>query len=258
MTAPVSMPRVLVTREDPAPLAEAVARAGGDPILLPLLETRWLPFEMPPGTTLEDYDWVAFTSARALEAIARRAEQRGWSWPPQSRCAAVGDRTADELQAQGWMPECIATDGTAQSLVACLGAHGLLGAQVLFPCSAIAEPTLPEGLRAIGAKVVVLPVYTTVTTWSDAPEKLPFLTRELTAALARGCVATVASPSAVRALADLAFAGGALDALRRIPVAALGPTTGAAARAAGLRCTEADGRSLACLARKAVELGLAP
>ena len=37
-------PRVLVTREDPGPLAEAIATDGGEPILLPLLATRWLPF----------------------------------------------------------------------------------------------------------------------------------------------------------------------------------------------------------------------
>jgi uroporphyrinogen-III synthase len=48
MAAPTMLPRVLVTREDPAPLAEAIARAGGEPILLPLLETRWLPFKLPP------------------------------------------------------------------------------------------------------------------------------------------------------------------------------------------------------------------
>jgi uroporphyrinogen-III synthase len=250
------MPRVLVTREDPAPLAEAIARAGGEPILMPLLTTRWLPFELPGGKTLEDYDWVAFTSARALEAIASAAERRGWSWPPQSRAAAVGDRTADELQALGWMPECIAADHTARGLVTGLSATGLLGARVLFPCSAIADPTLPDGLRGAGASVEVLPVYTTQPTWADAPENLPFLARELGDALRSGCVASVASPSAVRALADVGFAGGVLDLLRRTPVAALGPTTAAAAKQLGWQVAEADGRSLACLARKAVELGL--
>jgi uroporphyrinogen-III synthase len=131
----------------------------------------------------------------------------------------------------------------------------MLGARVLFPCSAIAEPTLPDTLRAQGAQVEVLPVYTTVTVWADAPEKLLFLTRELADALEGGCVAACASGSAVRALNDLAFAAGLLDALRRTSIAALGPATAAAARGLGLAVAEADGRSLACLARKAVELG---
>jgi uroporphyrinogen-III synthase len=256
MSSDHPMPRVLVTREDPGPLAEAIATAGGEPILLPLLSTRWLPFEMPGGRTLDDYDWVTFTSVRGFEAIARAAERLEWAWPPQTRSAAVGDRTADELTAHGWMPECVAPEGTARSLADCLvTSFPLLGARVLFPCSAIAEPTLPEALRAQGAVVEVLPVYTTVTVWADAPERLPFLTRELAEALAGGCVATCASGSAVRALNDLAFAAGLLDGLRLTPIAALGPTTAAVARSLGLPVTEAGGRTLACLARKAVELG---
>jgi uroporphyrinogen-III synthase len=248
-------PRVLVTRENPGPLAEAIALAGGDPVLLPLLSTRWLPFELPGGATLDDWDWIAFTSVRAFEAVARAAERQGWNWPPGSRSAAVGDRTADELTAHGWMPECVAPEGTARSLADCLStSFPMLRARVLFPCSAIAEPTLPDTLRQQGALVEVVPVYTTVTAWADAPEQLPFLSRELTEALRGGCVATCASSSAVRALNDLAFAAGVLDDLRRTAIAALGPTTAGAARNLGLSVTEADGRSLACLARKAVEL----
>ena len=258
MATPVATPRVLVTREDPAPLAEAIARAGGVPIVLPLLTTRWLPFALPDGRRLEDYDWVAFTSVRALDAVVRHVQREGWTWPPETRSAAVGDRTAHELQAQGWMPECVSETSTAQGLLECMTAHGMLGARVLFPCSAIAETTLPDGLRTLGASVDVLPVYTTTAVWDEAPEKLPFLARELATALQSRCVATCASPSAARALVDLAAASGTLEALRTTPVAVLGPTTARAARELGLRSVESDGRTLACLARKAVEIGRKP
>jgi len=244
-----------VTREDPGPLAEAISRAGGTAFALPLLVTRWLPFELPAGRDLDSYDWVAFTSVRALEAIARYARERGSSWPPESRAAAVGNRTADELQAQGWMPECVAETSTARGLVHSLTQHGLLGARVLFPASALADATLPDGLRAAGASVDVVSVYTTETAWAQAPETMPVLARELEAALRGGCVVTCASPSAVRALCDLAAAGNILDRLRATPCVALGPTTAATARDLGLRCVEPDGTTLACLARKAVELG---
>ena len=246
-----------MTREEPGPLAEAIARAGGSAFALPVLVTRWLPFELPSGRDLDSYDWVAFTSVRALEAIARRARERGWSWPPQSRAAAVGDRTADELQAQGWMPECIAETSTARGLVQCLTQLGLLGAQVLFPASAIADATLPDGLRAAGATVDVVVTYTTEPAWLQAPERLPLMARELESALRGGCVVTCASPSAVRALCDLAAAGNVLDRLRATPCVALGSTTARTALDFGLRCVEADGTTLACLARKAVELGAA-
>jgi len=255
MTLIPAGPRVLVTREEPGALAEAVARAGGYPVLLPLLVTRWLGFELPEKRRLEDYDWVAFTSVRALEAMARRAHEQHLPWPPATRAAAVGDRTAHELQAQGWMPECTSESSTAAGLVDCLVTHNVFGARILFPCSAIAENTLPDGLRRAGAIVDVLPVYTTESAWVAAPEQLPFLTRQLAAALQQGCVPTCASPSAVRALVDLASAAGMLEILRRNPVAVLGPTTATAAREHGLRPVEADGRTLACLARKAVDLG---
>lgn len=255
MTLPSAVPRVLITREEPAALADAVARSGGHPVLLPLLVTRWLAFELPGHRAVEDYDWVAFTSVRALEALARRAHEQSEPWPPATRAAAVGDRTAHELQAQGWMPECTSESSTAAGLVDCMIQQNVFGARILFPCSAIAENTLPEGLRREGASVDVVPVYTTESAWVAAPEKLPFLTNELAAALRLGSVPTCASPSAVRALVDLASAAGVLDVLRRSRVAVLGPTTATAAREHGLRPVEADGRTLACLARKAVELG---
>jgi uroporphyrinogen-III synthase len=113
---------------------------------------------------------------------------------------------------------------------------------------------LPEGLRRAGAQVDVVPVYTTEEKWQGAPEQLPLLGRQLRDALEGWCVATCASPSAVRALVDLAFSAGILEALRGTPIVVLGPTTAAAARSRGLSATEADGRSLACLARKAVEV----
>ena len=255
MPWPMHAPCVLVTREDPTPLAEAVVIAGGEPVLLPLLQTRWLAWSLPMGRVLDDYEWVAFTSVRGLETVARAAEKFGWSWPPEARAAAVGDRTSCELQAQGWMPECVAPEGSAQSLVDALRTAGVFGAQILLPCSALAEPTLADGLRQAGASVDVVATYTMEPVWAGSPEHLALMGRDLRDALARGCIVSCASTSAVRALVDLAGAAGVLDALRRGRIAVLGPTTAAAARALGLQAEESDGRSLACLARKAVALG---
>ena len=105
------MPRILVTREDPgaARRGHRHGRRGADPAaasLHPLAPLR----DVPGGRTLDDYDWVTLTSVRGFEAIARTAEREGWDWPPQTRSAAVGDRTADELTAHGSMPECVAPE----------------------------------------------------------------------------------------------------------------------------------------------------
>ena len=254
-THTTAKPRILVTREDPRPVSAAVTLADGEPIELPLLITRWLDFELPGGRTLDDYDIVAFTSARAVEALAAAAARRRWSWPPRAEAACVGDRTANELCAHGWMPECISDESTARSLVTCLLARGVKGRRVLFPASELADVTLPDGLSAAGALVDVLHVYTTETPWTHDPARKQDLAPRLAAALRAGCVATCASPSAVRALVELADAAGDADRLRATPIVVLGPTTAAVARDLGLHAVEADGRTLACMARKAVEVG---
>jgi uroporphyrinogen III methyltransferase/synthase len=250
-------PIVLVTREEPEPVSQAVRLAGGEAVEVPLLVTRWLDFEIPEGRALEDYDWVAFTSVRALQAIAKKADTAGWSWPPQVACAAVGNRTAHELQAHGWMPQCISDEASASGLVDCLQARGVSGARVLFPCSAIAEPTFAKGMRDAGARVDVVPVYTTETPWTRSPEEKSALASRIAQALERGCVPTCASPSAARALVEIAQAAQVFERLQRTPVVVIGPTTGRAVDALGLQSVDAGGRSLACLARKAVEIGRA-
>ncbi|MFQ5601144.1 MAG: uroporphyrinogen-III synthase [Candidatus Krumholzibacteriia bacterium] len=247
--------RVLVTREDPRPVEDAVVLAGGKPVGLSLLVTRWLPFEIPGGRRLADYDWVAFTSVRALQGLVAEAERLGWDWPPEVPSAAVGDRTAHELQARGWMPECVSDDRSARGLVECLSARDVVGARILFPCSAIAEPTFPEGMRQSGAQVDVVSVYTTESTWARDPQKKAELESRLVEALEDDAVATCASPSAARALAELAEAAGVIERLRATPIVVIGPTTAKAVHGLGLQAVEAGGRSLACMARKAVEVG---
>ncbi len=253
--SPHSAPRVLVTREEPEPVSQAVRLADGEPVELPLLATRWIEFDCPGGRGLEGYDWIAFTSVRALDAIAAKSRAAGWSWPPQVAAAAVGDRTAHEMQARGWMPECVSEDTSAQGLVQSLQARGVVGASILFPCSAIAEPTFPAGMRAAGAVVDVVHVYTTEAVWLLQPEEKPRMARQLAVELRRGCIATCASPSAARALADLARAAGVFGELQRIPIVVIGPTTARAVSELGLRAVDAGGRNLGFMARKAVEIG---
>lgn len=248
-------PRILVTREDPTPVSQALRLAGGEAVELPLLHTRWLEFELPLDKRLVDYDWIAFTSARALEAMAKRSKDARWGWPPPVRAAAVGDRTAHELQARGWMPACVSDGGGAHGLVACLQAEGVTGKHILFPCSAIADSTFADGMRAAGGFVDVVPVYTTETVWNGDGSKQRTLAARLAAELQRGCVATCASPSAVRALAELAEAAAQSERLRQIPLVVMGPTTARAAAELGLDAFDAGGRSLSAMARKAVEIG---
>lgn len=246
-------PGVLVTREDPRPVLEAIELAGGRAVAMPLLHTRWLPFDMPMGMSLDSYDFVAFTSARALQALDAAVEKRGWNWPPKSAAAAVGDRTAHELQARGWLPECVSRTASARSLAHAMIRHGISAKRILFPCSAIADETFPDTCRNAGALVDVLPVYTTEPAWSEKPARKLELQRVLCENLRQGCVITCASPSAIKVLVDLAEGADCGDLLLKTPLVVIGPTTEKAARKRSLQTITCEERTFASMARKAVE-----
>jgi uroporphyrinogen III methyltransferase/synthase len=249
-----SLPPVLVTREEPRPVVEAVEQSGGRAVVLTLLRTRWLSFHLPEDMTLDSYDIVAFTSARALQALDRVTDERQWTWPPSSAAAAVGDRTAHELQALGWLPESVAPGASSRSLASTLVRRGVRGKRILFPCSALADAVLPDACRRAGAQVDVVPVYTTEASWTGQPALKMELQRLLKENLEQGCVITCASPSAVKVLSQLAEPADMQALLRQAPLVAIGPTTERAAHKRSLQAIVSVERSLASMARKAVDV----
>jgi uroporphyrinogen-III synthase len=235
---------VAVTREegDEATLATLLRDRGATIVSWPAI--RWAPADPGPLDAalagLGAFHWVVLTSPRAVEAVAGRDP----TWPPSLRLAAVGGATRAAAEARGWPVHVVPSIQTAEALVAALAGAGVgAGARVLFPASELARDTLETGLRRLGAEVVRVTAYRTV------PAEL---NREACArALAAGevQVISVASPSAVEglkaALGDRLFATAAASTV----MAAIGPTTGAAARAAGVdRVIEASDHSLAGLA----------
>jgi uroporphyrinogen-III synthase len=245
---------VVVTRADgdDEELTELLRARGA--IVLRWPTVRWAPpvDAAPLEGALERigaFDWVVFTSPRAVEAVA------GWlpAWPDGVRLAAVGRATADAAARHHWPAALVPETQTAAALVAALAAEGVRpGSRVLFPASEIARDTLPAGLEALGVEVARVTAYRTLPAEVDAAA--------CAAALEAGQVAVVsfASPSAVEglraALGDTLFARLAGD----VVLAAIGPTTATALRAAGGRTViEARDHSLAGLAERIAEWGRA-
>src|SRR5260370_22365805 len=80
-----------------------------------------------------------------------------------ARVAAIGPGTADTLARAGIAPALVPERFVAEAVVAALAARGQLrGQQVLLPRARVARDALPDGLRAPGAVVDVLPVHETV------------------------------------------------------------------------------------------------
>jgi uroporphyrinogen III methyltransferase/synthase len=224
VTAPLAGRRFVVTRrpEQAGGLAALLRAAGAEVLEVPAIAIA------PPEDAsaldaalagLDRFDWVVFTSANAVQAVAGRPA-RPAHWP---RLASVGPATSRALeQALGRGPDLVPeADFRAEGLAAAFVRAGVAGRRVLLPVSDRARETLEAALRAAGAEVTRVVAYRTVAP-ADA-------VGALAAALAGGVdLVLFASPSAAENVA-LALGPGA-----RLPACAvIGPVTEAAAHSAG-------------------------
>jgi uroporphyrinogen-III synthase/uroporphyrinogen III methyltransferase/synthase len=190
---------------------------------------------------LARFDWIAFASATAVDMALGRLETLGLERPPAVRLAAVGKATAERLRRRWRAPDLVPEEARGEALASALAAD-VRGRRVLVPRAAEGRPELVEGLAAAGAEVVAPVCYRTL---PASPASLA----PLGEALARGELDAVAfaSPSAVRSVVSALGPGAGL--LGRCALAAIGPTTAAALREAGLAPavvpSEATGRHLA-------------
>lgn len=155
---------------------------------------------------------LVVTSRTAAEALGPL------SVPPGLEVVAVGDGTAETLEALGIAPTLVA-GGTGAALVARMP-PAPAGASVLFPASSAASRTVPEGLRAKGYRVHELTVY--------RPEPL-----EPPVAVAVG-LATGGFGALVLTSPMIARRAAAHGVHPSTPIVSIGAPTSAAVRAVGL------------------------
>jgi uroporphyrinogen-III synthase len=195
------------------------------------------------------FDWVVFTSANAVSAVANELDGR--VFPAGVRVAAIGDATGAAVRSQFAAASVVVpARHTAHGLVAKLDLQP--GARVLLPLSAIARSTLADGLRAGGAIVTSVPAYQTQTGAGGA---------DLGPILARGEVDAIAfaSPSAVDGFLGRIGALGIRNAeVKSIPVACIGPTTAERAGQRGFQAIAISSDQTAAGLVDALETALAP
>lgn len=207
--------RLVVTRAEEAgfELAETLEQHGATVVSFPVLAFEALSAE-PLETALEEsWDWVVFTSANGVRhfcSLARDVRKlRG------ARLAAIGPATAQALRDVFLEPDLVPPRYVAESLLEVFPACD----RVLLCRAEEARDVLPEGLRARGTHVQVVPVYRTV-----VPSEVPDL-EEADRVL-------FTSSSTVKHFRQLV--GDEVD----LPVLAIGPVTAATARELGF--TEVD------------------
>jgi uroporphyrinogen-III synthase len=180
---------------------------------------------------LAEYRWTVFTSQNSVQVVFEHLAAWGVSARDfaKTRIAAIGPATADSLTARGVRVELLPDGFVAEALVTALASQGdLRGARILLPRAAAARDALPEGLRAVGAVVDVVPVYRTVAALAG-PDSAA-LAAELLAG--RIDVVTFTSSSTVHHFVQAVGAGTARSG--RFGAAVIGPVTAATARHYGL------------------------
>jgi uroporphyrinogen III methyltransferase/synthase len=198
--------RIVVTNGS---LTDRLRALGADVVEAPAIEITELEFELPDP---RDFDWVAFTSANAVDAVLPRLRDSRALTP---KVAAIGSTTAEALARWHVAADLVPGEAVAESLLDALAPHG--PARILLPQSRIARAVLADGLRERGWTVEVVAVYDT---------------RPLAPRAVDADAITFMSSSAVDAYVD----ANGVDHLPPI-VACIGPVTADTARARGVDVT---------------------
>lgn len=225
MTAlPLAGRRVLVTRaaHQAGKLSEGLRALGAEPVDVPVLEIR-PPFSFDALDKallqLDRYDWLIFTSANTVRALAERAAALGLALaqPAGLKVAAVGEATADAARKAdfqvAFIPEAYVAESLAEGLT-----DQAAGQKILLARAATARDVIPDALRSAGAEVDAVDAYRNV-----LPEAAP---EQLRQALATGIdAATFTSSSSATHLAEAARQAGLAWPLAAVPAVSIGPIT---------------------------------
>jgi uroporphyrinogen III methyltransferase/synthase len=237
---------VVITRPRAQGLLELeLRRLGAEVVRLPTVDHAPPPDPQPLESALrelETMDWIVFTSANAVEAVAGHPAWTRVRRRP--RIAAVGPATEARLRRAGLVADLTPPSAGAAELARALSDRvGLGGLRILWPRSEIALPELPEALRRGGATVLDPVAYRTVPARIDAAAFLRDLER------GRFDAILFLSPSAAEGLAI--GLGANLESLAgHTLVASLGPSTTAALRRLGAPpAVESAARTVEDLAR---------
>ena len=183
-TRPLFGRTVIVTRsrEQASEFSRLLTEQGARVIELPTIRVE--PGPAPEAVKeaigrLADYDWIIFTSANGvkffLDALGR--EQLDVRALGKAGLCAIGPATAAALESCGLKVDLVPETYVAESVVEALRSQGdLSGRKVLLPRAEIARKVLPESLRALGAVVDEVALYSTRI---EEPENLEQVRQQL-------------------------------------------------------------------------------
>ena len=225
--------RVLVTRSrtQAGTLSALLTAHGAEAVELPTIAVEPLADTSALDAALAElgsFDWVIFTSANGVDTVFGRLAASGKDARAFShaRVAAIGPATAEALVVRGITADLMPTAYTSRSVANSFAALDISGARILLPRADIAPPTLPDGLRQMGAAVTEISAYHTA-----IPADAAAVAKET---LASGTIdaVTFTSSSTVRNLVSM-LGGAAL--INECKVISIGPVTSWTASELGVR-----------------------
>jgi len=225
--------RVLVTRSrtQAGTLSALLTAHGAEAVELPTIAVKPLSDTSALDVALAEltgFDWVVLTSTNGVDAVFGRLEAAGRDARAfsQTRVAAIGPATAAALSDRGIVADLMPAAYTTRSVANSFASLEIRGARILLPRADIAPPTLPDGLRQMGALVTEISAYHTA-----VPEDASVAARET---LASGTIdaVTFTSSSTVRNLVSMLRGA---ELINRSKVVSIGPVTSKTATELGVR-----------------------
>ena len=230
--------RIMVTREDATPYGK-LEDLGAEVVAFPTIKV------IPPeswdeldaaihsiGEAEHIPDWLIFTSANGVKYFFERMIEleRDVRDLKGIRICAVGIKTAARLEEKGLRVDLVPKKFNAEGLIeSFLEFHegSLEGVRFLMPRAEVAREVLPDTIREMGGHMTVPPAYRAVIP-SRRPKRLERFLRE-------GRISVAVFTSGATFDNFLALVDDAMELLKGVAIASIGPVTRKAIEKAGLK-----------------------
>ena len=173
-TKPLFGKRILVTRAraQASGFADLLEANGAAVLQFPTIQIHPLDVDSAYIHTLQEYDWVIFTSVNAVEIFYEHLQENGKDARVfgASKICAVGPKTVDALNSIGIQPDFVPRHSRGSAIAAEI--EGISGKNILLPRAKIATTDLPNGLRKRGASVDDVPLYDTIKIASENADEI--------------------------------------------------------------------------------------
>jgi uroporphyrinogen III methyltransferase/synthase len=221
-TKPLFGKRILVTRAraQASEFADLLEANGAEVIQFPIIKIHPIDIDSAYIHSINDYNWIIFTSVNAVEIFYERLRENGKDTRAfgMSKICAVGPKTVDALNRIGIQPDFVPSHARGGAIAPEM--EDVQGKKILLPRAKIATADLPKGLREKGAFVDDVPLYDTIKVASENQD-------EIEADLLNGRIdfVTFTSSSTVTNFLEMFPTHAPAALLADVKVAVIGPTT---------------------------------